>query len=231
MSTFRFRNYGEQDAMSDLISEHYPALFVLSRFQIALGFGDKSISEVCRENNIDTPTFLAIINLMVKHQPVILPAETTISLSSLMDYLHRSHDYFLLYRLPEIRKKLVNVLNENQEDLNKAVLGYFDKFATEVKKHMLSENNKVFPYVKALLQKENCEKYVFGFKKQHERIETSLTEFKNILIKYYPAQNTNEINSVLFDIFSCERDLASHNAVEDYLFLPAIEALEKQSAS
>ncbi|MCC8145030.1 MAG: hemerythrin domain-containing protein, partial [Bacteroidales bacterium] len=48
-------------------------------------------------------------------------------------------------------------------------------------------------------------------------------------IKYYPAKNSNEINSVLFDIFSCEKDLASHNAVEDFLFLPAIEELENKT--
>ena len=33
---------------------------------------------------------------------------------------------------------------------------------------------------------------------------------------------------VLFDIFATEEDLASHTRVEDYLFVPAILALEKQ---
>ena len=51
---------------------------------------------------------------------------------------------------------------------------------------------------------------------------------KNILIKYYPGAGTNMLNSVLFDIFATEEDLASHTRVEDYLFVPAILALEKQ---
>jgi regulator of cell morphogenesis and NO signaling len=106
--------------------------------------------------------------------------------------------------------------------LNKAVLEYFDKFVAEVRKHMLYESNKVFPQVKSFLKDESKDKYTIGFNKQHEQIETRLTEFKNILIKYYPAQSTNEMNSVLFDIFNCEQDLMFHNAVEDYLFLPAI---------
>ncbi|MDR0864058.1 MAG: hemerythrin domain-containing protein [Candidatus Symbiothrix sp.] len=229
MNKFRFGRYREADAMSDLISKNYSILSVLSRLGIALGFGDKSIGEVCRDNHVDTDTFLAIINLMVEDNPVISSPEARISLESLIDYLHNSHDYFLNYRLPEIREKLVAVLNEGQDDLNKAVLEYFDKFVAEVRKHMLYEDNKVFPYVKSLLKKENKDKYAIGFSKQHEQIETRLTEFKNILIKYYPAQSTNEINSVLFEIFNCEKDLASHNAVEDYLFLPAIEELENKT--
>ena len=36
------------------------------------------------------------------------------------------------------------------------------------------------------------------------------------------------MNAVLFDIYNCEKDLASHNAVEDYLFVPAVLQLEKE---
>jgi regulator of cell morphogenesis and NO signaling len=229
MNKFRFGQYRETDAMCHLISENYPALLVLSRFRIALGFGDKTIGEVCRDNKVDTNTFLSIINLMTRDNQIISSSHTPVSLDSLIDYLHNSHDYFLNYRLLEIRKKLSEVLNKDENELNAAVLEYFDKFVAEVKKHMLNENNKVFPYVKSLLNGEDKGKYAIVFNKQHEQIETRLTEFKNILIKYYPAQSTNKINSVLFDIFTCEKDLSSHNAVEDYLFLPAIRELENKN--
>ena len=215
--------------MSDLICENSSTLLVLSRFGIALGFGDKTIDEVCQDNKVDTDTFLAIINLMVTEEQFMLTSDAHISLQSLIEYLRNSHNYFLNYRLPEIRKKLTEVLDADQEDLNKAVLEYFDKFVAEIKKHMLYENNKVFPYVKSLLEDENKGKYAIVFSKQHEQIETRLTEFKNILIKYYPAKSTNKINGVLFDIFNCEKDLASHNSVEDCLFLPAIERLENKT--
>ena len=52
-----------------------------------------------------------------------------------------------------------------------------------------------------------------------------LRELKNIIIKYYPSGSSNELNGVLFDIFNCEHELASHNAVEDELFIPAVERL------
>ncbi|MDH8701975.1 regulator of cell morphogenesis and NO signaling [Dysgonomonadaceae bacterium PH5-43] len=226
MGRYKLGKYKATDSMSHLVSESYFALLVMSRFGITMGFKDKSIAEVCADYSVDTNTFLAVVNLMRNHNNISY-SDTNVSIESLMDYLQSSHSYFLKYRLPEIRTKLANGLNKDQIELNEAVLSYFDKFVAEVKKHMLYENKKIFPYVKALINNDNQVKPSLLFNKQHEQIENTLSEFKEIFIKYYPAKNSNEINSVLFDIFSCEKDLASHNAVEDTLFMPIIEQLEQ----
>ena len=74
------------------------------------------------------------------------------------------------------------------------------------------------------------ERYNIGvFVRRHNQIETKLTELKNILVKYYPVKaNNNLLNSVLFDIYACEKDLCSHCHVEDYMFVPLIMELEKK---
>ena len=92
------------------------------------------------------------------------------------------------------------------------------------------ENKKVFAYVRALLAGEHTTEYNIGvFARHHDQVNAKLTELKNIIIKYYPANGDNRLlNATLFDIFSCEEDLASHNRVEDYLFVPAIMELEKR---
>ena len=96
---------------------------------------------------------------------------------------------------------------------------------------MKYEERTVFPYVKGLLAGERPSgSYRIGiFRSRHDQIEARLTELKNIIIKYYSADSTNELNDVLFDIFTCEHDLASHNYIEDHLFVPAIEELERKS--
>ena len=229
MTKFRFGKYRKSDSMSKLLCENYSSLLVFSRFGIALGFGDKSIGEVCTDNGVDTDTFLTIINLLMEDDHAIHHSDATFSLESLVNYLHNSHTYFLDYRLPAIRLKLVEVLDPTQKDLNKAVLIYFDEYVAQVHKHMKYEEKTVFPYVRSLLKGEKKGKYNIGiFRKQHDQVEAKLTEFKHILIKYYPAKSTNEINSVLFDIFNCEKDLASHNSIEDSLFVPAILELENK---
>ena len=44
---YKLGAYNQNNRMSDLVCDNYPVLLVMSRFGIALGFGDKSIGEVC----------------------------------------------------------------------------------------------------------------------------------------------------------------------------------------
>ena len=225
---YKLGAYNRDNRMSDLVCDNYPVLLVMSRFGIALGFGDKSIGQVCDENGVHTDTFLAVVNLLLDEGD---PEEykSDISVGALLGYLHNSHDYFLNFRLPAIRRNLLGVIDCGAKDIAIAILRFFDEYVAEVQKHMRYEERTVFPYVTALLNGVHPGEYSIAvFRKRHDQVEAKLTELKNILIKYYPATSSNELNSVLFDIFTCEQDLASHNYIEDYLFVPAIQELENQ---
>ena len=192
--------YAGDDRMCDLVCDRYAVLQVMSRFGIALGFGDKTIAEVCAESRVDAATFLAVVNMLMNFgNGAELAGE--VSVRSLTDYLHNSHGYF-------------------------AIMRFFDEYAAEVQRHMSYEEQTVFPYVESLLSGEKNTAYSIDiFRRQHDQIDIKLRELKNIIIKYYPSGSSNELNGVLFDIFNCEHELASHNAVEDELFIPAVERL------
>ena len=223
---YKLGAYNQNNRMSDLVCDNYPVLLVMSRFGIALGFGDKSIGEVCRENGVHTETFLAVVNLLLDEGDVD-DYKNVISAGALLEYLHNSHDYFLNFRLPAIRCNLLNAIDGGEKDISIAILRFFDEYVAEVQKHMRYEESTVFPYVNSLLAGVKPDMYSIAiFRKRHDQVEAKLTELKNILIKYYPASSSNELNSVLFDIFTCEQDLASHNYIEDYLFIPDIQKLE-----
>lgn len=225
---YRIGKYGPRDRMSDLVCTHYAVLLVMSRFGIALGFGDRSIDDVCHDAGVDCATFLAVVNLRVSDAETEACDPATISVAALTDYLHRSHSYFLEFRLPAIRTKLAGAVACGGCDLSVAILRFFDEYVSEVNKHMAYEETNLFPYVRSLLAGARPGKYsIEVFSRHHDRIEAKLTELKNILIKYYPTGRTNELNDVLFDIFLCEEDLASHNAVEDRIYVPVIRRLEK----
>lgn len=221
--------YRETDKMSDLICENYPMVLVMSRFGIALGFGEKNIGEVCRQNGVDPGTFLAVVNFLTQEE--VAPMENidyALSVEALITYLHNAHAYFLDFRLPHIRRKLTEAIAGCPEDVAFVITRFFDDYVREVNKHMSYEEKMVFPYVRELLKGVKDPKYnITIFRKHHDQIEMKIIELKNILIKYYPGAGSNLLNSVLFDIFATERDLSSHNRVEDYLFVPAILALEK----
>lgn len=228
---YRTARYSPEQRMCDLVAEHYPVLQVMSRFGIALGFGDKSVAEVCGENGVDTATFLAVAKRTVE-RTVDESDVREVSVKTLLDYLHNSHSYFLGFRLPAIRRKLIEAVDCSQSDVSFAILRYFDEYAAEVDRHMTYEERTLFPYVRALLGGEKPSDYsVDIFRRHHDQVEARLSELKNIIIKYYPSGNSNLLNGVLFDIFTCERELASHNAVEDEIFVPAVERLAADSPS
>lgn len=221
--------YRDTDKMSDLICENYPMLLVMSRFGIALGFGEKNIGEVCKANGVDVKTFLMVVNFLIESvTPPQSNLSQTLSLPALMTYLHNAHSYFLTFRLPHIRRKLTESIADCSEEVAFIITKFFDEYAQEVNKHMQYEEKVVFPYVNDLLLGKKNDKYnITIFRKHHDQIEMKIIELKNILIKYYPGMGNDLLNSVLFDIFATEKDLASHNEVEDYLFVPAILEIEK----
>ena len=48
--------YRATDKMSDLICDNYSLLMVMSRFGLSLGFGDKSVKDVCEAQGVDYRT-------------------------------------------------------------------------------------------------------------------------------------------------------------------------------
>ena len=223
--------YRATDKMSDLICDNYSLLMVMSRFGLSLGFGDKTVKDVCEAQGVDYRTFLAVANFISEDQYTYSEDDTDFSLTSLMDYLKRAHTYFLDFNLPAIRRKLIEALDYARgADLSYLIMRFYDEYAKEVRRHMEYENEAVFTYVQGLMQGRLDEHYdIATFASKHNQIDAKLKELKNIIIKYYPAgQCNNLLNAVLFDIFNCEQDLASHCQVEDYLFVPAVAAVERR---
>lgn len=226
------RVYKLTDKMSDLLCENYALLQIFSRFGLPLGFGDKTVNEVCRENGVDSSTFLTVVNFLVEGSDRMCDHLSDISMQALMDYLRRSHHYFLDFQLPAIRRKLIEAIECSSENqIAVLIIQFYDAYVNEVRKHMEYENDKVFVYVEDLLAGRKSEGFNIGiYSRHHDQINAKLTELKNIIIKYYPSARENQLlNATLFDIFCCEADLAAHNSVEDYIFVPAVIELEKEA--
>lgn len=222
--------YKETDKMSDMICGNYPLVLVTSRFGIKLGFGEKNVGEVCRQNGVDAFTFLTVVNFLTEEIRFVDQSICEhLSVETLMRYLHNAHDYFLNFRIPHIRRKLDDATTACQSEVAIAIHNFFEEYAQEINKHMAYEERVVFPYVRDLTSGKPGTKYNISiFKKKHEQIDEKLSDLKNILIKYYPGTGSHLLNSVLFDLFTTEEDLISHTRVENDLFTPVILSYEKK---
>lgn len=218
--------YQPGDRMRDLVRNNSELILVMGRFGISLGFGEKSVREVCRMHNVNEKTFLAVVNYITgrdyHYEEVLLP--------SLIRYLKQSHEYFLDFNLPNIRRKLIESIDcSGTNDIAMLIIRFYDEYVMAVRKHMDYEDEVIFAYVEQLSQGHLKRNYTISeFASKHAPIGDKLKELKDVIIRCYPEKNNYLLNAALLEIISCEQDMTSHCLIEDNLFVPAVKLIEQQ---
>ena len=221
--------YEADDKMISLIKDNYALLQALGSFGINLGFGDKTVRETCEDNGVDTYTFLAVVNYTINGHGDF-DDDDQLSVPTLMHYLEASHQYYLGFQLPFIRRELEESIDAD-DHLGKIILKFYDEYAHEIKRHMMYEEKTLFPYVQTLLDGHAAGDYsIETFSKHHGQADKKLKELKLMIIKYLPADNhrNNKLTATLYDIYNNEEWLMQHARVEDRIFVPAIRRLERE---
>lgn len=227
--------------MADVIHANYLSLSVIRRFEIQLGFGDKSVSEVCTMHQVNVDFFLAIINVFNNKEYFAREHLQSFSLELLVDYLLKSHRHYLDDKLPRI-SQLINQLewDSNEGKKNKVLLqNFFEEYKNEVITHIAYEDDTVYPYALWIsdlsthnlitdadfkrMQSYNIQLY----EDEHNNIEEKLLDLKNIIIKYMLApKNTETAHQVLTEIFKLESDLQEHSIIEEKVLIPKVNLIE-----
>ena len=218
------------DKMADIISESPSLLQIMSRFGMKLGFGDSTVEQVCGAQGVDGPTFISVVNFVSEGGSAPISDEECGSLSvpTLLFFLKQAHIYFLDFSLPNIRQKLSEAIGCYDHDISRLIMKFFEDYTRHVEQHMMYEEREVFPFVEALIAGNGEQQFrIASFSKKHSQVSDTLHELKDLIIKYFPAQeSSNLINSALYDIMQCESELESHCKIEDNLFVPAVMKLE-----
>lgn len=223
----KMKLYEAEDQMISLIRDNYSVLQAMGAFGISLGFGDKTVRQVCEAQHVDTYTFLLVVNFIIngyRHQG----PDESISVPTLLRYLKASHAYFLELQIPIIRKELEDALAEDN-GMKQLILRLYEAYARSIMHHMRYEEKTLFPYVEALLNGEKKDNYnVDTFSKHHGDTTSKLQELKSIIIKYLPSSGltNNKLTATLYHIYNNEEWLRLHSNVEDEIFLPAVQQLE-----
>ena len=222
--------YEAGDKMITLIKDNYSVLQALGSFGINLGFGDKTVSETCQMNGVDTYTFLEVVNAQL-NDITTYEDDEQINVPTLLHYLKASHTYYLDFQLPFIRRELQESISEN-DALGMLIMKLYEEYAQEIRRHMKYEEKTLFPYVESLLEGRPMNDYnVETFSKHHEQTDKKLRELKLMIIKYLPADahRNNQLTATLYDIYNNEEWLRQHAEVEDHIFTPAIKRLERMT--
>ncbi len=227
--------------MAEVVHGNYLLLPVINRFGISLGFGEMSVKAVCKKHKIDVNFFLTIINTFTHEQYFLEKKLQALNVLMIVDYLIKTHKYYVETEVPLIEKLINNLLRYLPADKKKLTLirKFFLDYKRELLDHLKREEEITFPYVKKvykLFKKQNLtekEKRMLSkysmhiFEEEHTDVDEKLYDLKNILIKYVSGDSMRDVfNEVIFELFRLEKDIKDHTRIENKILLPLVEEME-----
>ena len=223
------RLFSSDSRLSDLVTAHPSLLAMLTRLGISLGFGDRSIADVCESSGVDAEFFLLICNVYTFNNYV--PSTATIlgtDMRDLVPYLEKSHQYYVDKRLPHIERHLDAIARELDGRIGQVFLSFFMEYKKEVEAHFAHEERDVFPHIRALMSGQRDTTYSIGeFIHTHSDIEGKLDDLLNIVFKYLPPQvDDDNVLDVVYDILRLSEDLKKHTFIEEKIMVPLVKHLE-----
>ena len=230
MKNMKSRLFSSDSRLSDLITAHPALLSLLTRLDISLGFGDRSIADVCEASGVDTGFFLLICNVYTFNNYVPSTADILgTDMNGLVPYLEKSHKYYVDKRLPHIERHLDAIAQNLGGRIGQVFISFYKEYKQEVEAHFAHEERDVFPHISALMTGERDTTYsISEFLDTHSDIEGKLDDLLNIVFKYLPPQvDDDNVLDVVYDILRLSEDLKKHTFIEEKIMVPLVKHLEK----
>ena len=216
--------------LADLIAANHNLILVLPRFNIPLGFGEKSVNDVCVANGVPVDFMLLVCNLYT-FDDFVPDIETIAStdMSPLVPYLEASHKYYTNERLPHIEAHLNNIADAIEPRYGKILKQFYAEFRKEITDHFIGEEKTEFPRLLALRQGTRSRRGQTSHPERfHKGFIDKLNDLTQIVYKYLPGNvMPEETMELVFDILQLSSDIQKHALVEEKLLLPYIDWLER----
>ena len=227
------QEFSGNDKMVHLVQVSPGLLPVIHRFGIRLGFGNRTVEEVCSAHGVNTAFFLAIVNTF--HNKHYFPEEELLAFSPLLivDYLKKTHAYYVGFSLPQIEVLIHRLLESTPEQNNemKMIETFYLAYKKKLLEHFTEEEQEVFPLVeKLVLQPGSITNRAFdlNFEEEHEHVDLELDDLKNIILKYLvPEYDELVCNKLMEEIYRFEKDIHDHSRMEDAILIPQVQHLLK----
>ncbi len=202
--------------MADMIASNYDLILMLPRFGIHLGFGEKTVKEVCRDYGIDDHFFLTVCNIYTfdDYRPDDEEA-ARIDNRLVAEHLSASHRYYLEERLPHLQQHLDHI-TENAGQSGEILRKYYADYCREVREHVRREEKNLDQILGNSATQTHSH-----YMQSHDNIRDKLNDLTQIIYKYLPGERlTEEMMELVFDILQLSRDLEKHAMIEELLLVP-----------
>lgn len=191
--------------LSELLAQHHILIPIVNRFGIKLGVEDKTIEDICYEQDLDIDFILVILNVYLDEKYISDKKLAQFDLEPIANYFNETIQHYLHSLVPNIEKHLhafIALSDSNNKEL-KVLQRVFLKFKEELIQHLEKGLKHTGPYPHELLR-----------------------DIKSILIKHVSGGfNQNLCYAVIFSIGSLEDDLIIHNRLRNSVLIPKLNKL------
>ncbi len=217
--------------MLDLINNNYSLLLCLQHFDIDFSVDNKTVKDLCVENNISDNTFIVIANLYNGFFPTESEIDKIDDITPILSYLRKSHSFYIDDKYPELKNHLEQLKEDYSNKDFQLIEKFFNDYFEEVLEHLNYEDAIAFPYFYSLLKNDTeGSKSSFSakeYKNHHTDIETKLTDLKNLFLKHIKIRSDlNKKRKFLNTLLDLEFDLSIHSIIEEKILVPLVEKIE-----
>ena len=200
-----------------------------------------SLKELEREG-IDTAFVLTLKKVFENEKSFSPEMFSPFSLDIIIDYIRRTHQYYLHKKLLEIEQSIHLLLQDysDQHPLLFILHNFYTEYKFDLGEHILAEENCLLPYI--LFLKDSAENgftqqdlfirtrtySLASFLEAHSDPDEELQRVRLSILRYQPpATNQTPYRILLSQLSVFEKDLAVHALIEEKVLIPRALEIEK----
>jgi regulator of cell morphogenesis and NO signaling len=221
------------------LSNHEEAKQILQRYDVTKAHNIVYTHDELKDLGIPPEFLLALLEIF-EDQAVFKPSNfDRFSLQVIIDYLRKTHSYYLDKKLLEIEQSIHLLVNAYPSAHPLLVLlhNFYSDYKNHLVRHIQMEEGKLLPYIIELEQADELKRKlgtapsmtVKEFISQHHDTEKDLEEVRKTILSYSPPEGNQTLYRILLSQLQVfEKDMAVHAQIEDDVLLPRALELENK---
>lgn len=230
----------KQTSPIQISTQNYALKSVFDRYDVS-AVSDSPLADICVSRNLNADFLVEILRMFDGDSLPDPQLLQVFPLPVLVDYLQRTHEYYLSKRLPEIELGVYNLIMDPSKDagFRKMLANFYTGYRKTLFEHIHEEEFTLFPYIRRLinagkaLQFDICDHVPAGYSIQqfiHQHDDTAekeLHEMKQAILSHQDSSPTLSPYRVFINqIDAFEKDLMIHAFIEDEIMIPIALKLE-----
>ncbi|MDR3711907.1 MAG: hemerythrin domain-containing protein [Puia sp.] len=185
--------------------------------------------------------FIAELLRAFEEKPFCASAFDPFPVDLIVDYIQRTHVFYLQKKLPEIEQSifLLSGLYTSHHPILAALQNFFQRYCRDLTAHIRAEETELLPYI-VLLQRASGasdalsefiltrQRYsISAFLADHHDTEDELKDIRQTIGLYEPPTTNASLYRILItQLQTFEQDLRVHALIEDQVLIPKSLQLE-----